>query len=217
VTTSLRRTLNAGLGAALLLLAGGASYWSITAFTGEWVARIAVAGGTLLVIVVVVVAGLRFRHDLLERERADQELRRSRTFLDSIVEQLPHMVFIKDATELRFVRLNRAGEELLGYSSDELVGKSDFDVFPEPEARAFVSSDREALAGGAVVDVPAEEVHTRHKGMRILHTKRVPVLDASGQPRFLLGVSETSRAAPGSAALQGPSPGYSRCWPSVPP
>src|SRR5438034_316094 len=49
---------------------------------------------------------------LLEREN---DLRRSESFLDSIVDNIPNMVFAKDAAELRFVLFNRAGEELVGY------------------------------------------------------------------------------------------------------
>ncbi len=111
-TTSLRRTVNAGLGAAvlLLLLIGGVSYWS----AAGRVARIAIVGGALLAIAVMIVAGVLFRRDVSARAHAEEELRRSRSFLDSIIEQLPHMVSIKDAADLRFVRFNRAGEELLG-------------------------------------------------------------------------------------------------------
>ena len=38
-------------------------------------------------------------------------------FLDDIVENIPLMVFVKDAEELRFVRINQAGEELLGIAA----------------------------------------------------------------------------------------------------
>ncbi len=154
------------------------------------IARLTILVGVVLAIAVVMVAGLLFRRDVAARAHAENELRGSQSFLDSIIEQLPHMVFIKDASDLRFVRFNRAGEDLLGYSRAELIGKNDFDFFPEAEAQFFVSKDREVLAGGTVVDIPTEEVHTRHKGTRILHTKKVPVLDLAGQPRFLLGVSE---------------------------
>jgi K+-sensing histidine kinase KdpD len=46
-----------------------------------------------------------------ETLRALDELRASRTFLDSIVENLPNMVFVIDAKTLPFVRFPRAGEE----------------------------------------------------------------------------------------------------------
>ena len=110
-------------------------------------------------------------------------------FLDSILEHIPNMVFVKDAAELRFVRFNRAGEALLGYRREDLIGKNDYDFFPKSEADFFTSRDREVLARGLVLDIPEEPIHTR-SGLRYLHTKKVPVLDEQGRPRYLLGISE---------------------------
>jgi PAS domain S-box-containing protein len=110
-------------------------------------------------------------------------------FLDSILENLPNMVFVKDAAELRFVRFNRAGEALLGYRREDLIGKNDYDFFPKSEADFFTSRDREVLARGLVLDIPEEPIHTR-AGVRFLHTKKVPVMDEQGRPRYLLGISE---------------------------
>ena len=47
-------------------------------------------------------------------------------FLDSIVENLPDMVFVKDARDLRFVRFNRAGEQLLGARAQRLDDGGEF-------------------------------------------------------------------------------------------
>ena len=142
---------------------------------------------------------LRRAQDEIARQNADLELRvRARTaelqeanrFLDSVIENIPNMIFIKDAADLRFVRLNRAGEELLGHSRDQLLGKNDYDFFPETQADFFTSCDREVLALGTVKDIPEEAVQTRNKGGRILHTRKIPLLDESGQPQYLLGISE---------------------------
>jgi PAS domain S-box-containing protein len=119
-----------------------------------------------------------------------KELMAANQFLDSLIENIPNMIFVKDAKDLRFIRHNVAGENLLGISRDELIGKSDFDFFPADQAEQFVSADRAALRNRQLVDIPEEIIQTKTKGARVLHTKKIPVLDANGEPSFLLGISE---------------------------
>jgi PAS domain S-box-containing protein len=125
----------------------------------------------------------------LNAHRADEaRLQAANHVLESLLENIPAMVFAKDAAQLRFAKFNRAGERLLGYSRDSLIGKSDRDFFPRDQAEAFIAKDREVLAQTEVVDIPAEEIDT-HDGRRILHTRKVPVRDHTGRPVFLLGIS----------------------------
>lgn len=124
----------------------------------------------------------------LNEPSADQI--QSLAFLDSLIENLPMMVFVKEAKELRFIRFNKAGQDLLGFPCQEMIGKNDFDFFPKEQAESFVQKDREVLKGLEIVDIPEEPISTLHKGVRILRTKKIPLLDAEGVPRYLLGISE---------------------------
>ncbi|MDP2341046.1 MAG: ATP-binding protein [Deltaproteobacteria bacterium] len=125
----------------------------------------------------------------IRRDASEERARSNLWFLDAVVENIPDMIFVKDAAELRFVRFNRAGEELLGYRRDELLGRNDYDFFPRAEADWFTSKDRSVLNAGKLLDVE-EEIHTRLKGARTLHTKKIPIYDDDGQPLYLLGISE---------------------------
>ncbi|MBM4124858.1 MAG: PAS domain S-box protein, partial [Nitrospira sp.] len=102
---------------------------------------------------------------------------------------LPNMVFVKDATDLRFVRINKAGEDLLGHSRETLIGKNDYDFFPQAEADFFTAKDRETLASGRLLDIPDEPIQTR-LGLRYLHTKKISISDDHGSPLYLVGISE---------------------------
>ena len=133
-------------------------------------------------------ARLVLANDVTERKRGEDELRRMQQFLDSIVENIPDMIFVKEAKELRFVRWNRAGEELLGRSRNQLLGKNDYDLFPREQADSFTRKDRLVLENRKPLDIPEEEVATQ-QGMRLLHTKKIPILDEKGEPLYLLGVS----------------------------
>lgn len=128
--------------------------------------------------------------EITERRHAQEKLRASEIFLNNIVEQIPDMIFVKDARELRFVRINKAGEELLGCARDVMYGKNDHDFFPKTESEFFIEKDREVLRSKQLLDIPEEMIKTRHKGERILHTKKIPIFDESGNPQYLLGISE---------------------------
>jgi len=123
------------------------------------------------------------RDEVAERLRAHE-------LLNSLIENIPDMIFMKDAKDLRFVRFNKAGEELIGCQRDEMIGKNDYDFFPKDEADFFTTKDREVLASGRPLDIRDEPIQTKHKGIRILHTKKVPLLGRDGKPEYLLGISE---------------------------
>lgn len=125
-----------------------------------------------------------------ELERAYRSSRTTELFLEAVLEHIPDMIFVKDAKELRFVRFNKAGEELIGHPSEALLGKNDYDFFPKEQADFFTAKDRAVLAGGKLLEIPEEQIDTRHHGKRVLHTKKLPLLDEHGEPQYLLGISE---------------------------
>jgi PAS domain S-box-containing protein len=79
---------------------------------------------------------------------------------------------------------------LLGWPNETLKGKNAYDFWPKEQAEFFIGKDRETLNRGCEVDIPEEPILTRSRGVRILHTKKVPILDTTGNPSYLLGISE---------------------------
>ena len=128
--------------------------------------------------------------NITERQKSEEATRENEEFLNSVVENIPNMIFVKDARELKFVRFNKAGEELLGYQREDLYGKNDYDFFPHEQAELFTKKDLVVLNSKKLADIPEETIDTRHQGKRILHTKKIPIVDAQGDPKYLLGISE---------------------------
>jgi PAS domain S-box-containing protein len=130
-----------------------------------------------------------FIKDITERKIAESKLRSSENFLDSVIENLPNMLFVKDAEDLRFVKFNRAGERLMGYSREELIGKNDFDFFPKEQAEIFRNEDKTVLNSGNMMDSIEETVTTKDNEVKVLETKKIPIMDETGKPKYLLGIS----------------------------
>ncbi|MBI1881218.1 MAG: GAF domain-containing protein, partial [Chloroflexi bacterium] len=135
-------------------------------------------------------------NDITERKRSEEalarravELEESQNFLNSVIDNIPSMLFVKEAEELRFVHWNKAGEELHGLGRDYVLGKNDYDLVPKDQADFFTSKDREVLNSGKLLDIPEEPLQTR-TDTRLLHTRKVPVFGADGKPKYLLGISE---------------------------
>jgi len=128
--------------------------------------------------------------DCLTGLLARRELREREEFFSSIVENLPNMVFVKDARDLRYVMVNQAGEKLLGIPRKNFIGKTDADFFIPEEAAFFTAKDREVLASGQMEDIPEEPLALPDGEKLILHTKKLPILANNGKPRYLLGISE---------------------------
>ncbi len=134
------------------------------------------------------VAGIA--EDITERKQFEDEIRETRNFLASIFDNIPNSIFVKDARDLRFVRVNTACEKLTGYSEEELLGKSDYDFFPKEQADFFVAKDRETLASNQRVFMVEETITSKDGTEKILQTKKFPILDKDGHPQYLLGLSE---------------------------
>ena len=132
---------------------------------------------------------LSVARDITEVKNTEGRLTAANRFLDSLIENLPVMVFIKDARTLCYVRQNRACLNLLGLEHGDVIGKRDRDFLPAEQADFILAKDRELLAAGQLIDIPEQSIHTRVLGVRTLHTMKMPILDELGAPEFILGIS----------------------------
>ena len=128
--------------------------------------------------------------DITETTRAAQELERTKTFLDTIVEHVPATLLVKDARDLRYVLINRAGENFLGLPREQMLGKTARDLFAPSEADAIQNRDRETLRSGQNLYIENMPVQTPVKGERLVTTNRVAIGGKDGEPQYLLSVLE---------------------------
>jgi PAS domain S-box-containing protein len=139
-------------------------------------------------------AAVRRNNELTEsreqlRERTAEVLKSNR-FLDSMIEHIPTAVYIKDAADLRYVRVNRALEKLTGMPREAMLGKTVHDLFEKNDADMSVEEDRRVLASGVTEEIEEHRFSSNGDGVRMLHTYKVPVFGEAAEPTHVLGISE---------------------------
>ena len=67
--------------------------------------------------------------------------------LQAVIEATPDAIFVKDL-DGRYVLVNEAFATFIGKSQADIVGRNDFELYPEADARAFIEADKQVLASG---------------------------------------------------------------------
>jgi PAS domain S-box-containing protein len=121
-----------------------------------------------------------------ERKRAEEALRASQRRLQDIVDNSTALIYLKDP-DGRYLLVNRRFEEIVHGRRDELVGKTDYDVFPAAVADAFRANDALALRTERAIEV--EELHPLDDGLHTYLSIKAPLRDESGQPYAVCAIS----------------------------
>jgi PAS domain S-box-containing protein len=127
--------------------------------------------------------------NVTERRRAEEELRRTRAFLDMIIENVPATIIVREAGgDRRYVLINRACEEFLGVTRDKVIGKTVREVLPPSAADSIEKRDEELLERGNAIFDLENLLNTPDKGDRYMTAQRLIVRDDKNEPMYLLTV-----------------------------
>ena len=130
--------------------------------------------------------------DVTERVRAVKRVAQWKSFLYSVVNNVPSMVFVREVDGNTFVFSNRAAESFLGMTQEEMAGKRAADLFPPEMAAFFADGGQEMLEMSAGRE---ENVHLPTG--ESISMKKIPIFNSRGVLRYMLGIAEdvTDRAA----------------------
>ncbi len=140
-----------------------------------------------------VAAQLEVRHKMSGMAKAitdhrniQRELRESEQRLQAILDGTTAVVYVKD-TKGRYLVINRQYEELFHITREQIVGKTDLEIFPKEAAEAFRSNDRKALEAG--IPLEFEETAPHDDGVHTYISIKFPLYDSTGRPEAMCGIS----------------------------
>ncbi len=124
--------------------------------------------------------------DVTERVRAQAALAKSEAFLRAILDGTTAVIYVKDL-EGKYLLINRRHETLFHVTKADVVGKTDFDLFPREVAEAFRVNDKKVIESGEPAQF--EEAVAHDNATHFYISVKFPLRDANGALYALCGIS----------------------------
>ena len=125
-------------------------------------------------------------HTHEEHRKTEEELRRSEAFYEALVESLPQNIFRKDLNG-RFTFVNERFCRTVGRPREEVIGQTDFEIFPRMLAQKYHSDDRRLLETGELFEATEENL-TQDGERHYVHVLKTPILDRAGARIGIQGI-----------------------------
>jgi PAS domain S-box-containing protein len=119
---------------------------------------------------------------ILKLKATEKELRRSLLLHEAFMEKTPSGLFVKDRSG-RYSYANEAWKRILDALDREVLGRTDYDFFPEPEAYQLLQQDEKVYMAEKLLEFP--ETMASVKGDEYFQVTKFPLHNSKGQIRAI--------------------------------
>jgi PAS domain S-box-containing protein len=136
-----------------------------------------------------VIGTVGITRDIDKMVRVEHRLKAERDLLQLLIDHIPSPIYFKDV-ESKFTRVNLAQAKVLGAnSSEDVIGKTDFDFYSSEDAREFYDDERQIIMKQNPLINKIEECFPPGEGLRWFSTTKIPIKDEDGELTGIVGVS----------------------------
>jgi PAS domain S-box-containing protein len=129
--------------------------------------------------------------NITERKKLDQKLAESQQFLNTIIENLPLAIYVKNIdNDFKFELCNKSSETIFGVQRDEILGKNIYSLLPWNQADYFRSHILEILTHKKAVEIPEFMIHNLAGHDLLLRTQKIPIINNNQKITHMLCISE---------------------------
>ena len=126
--------------------------------------------------------------DVTDRQSLSKELENTKKFLELVVDNIPVSLIVERVSDGRYLLANRSAEAILNRRREDATGLTAADIFNPKEAKLIIARDEAAIRKRGLLT--EEHPISTKDGLRLFLTRRMTVLDDSGEPQYLIKTHE---------------------------
>ena len=126
--------------------------------------------------------------DITEQKKIETELKYKHNLLQSLLDNIPDSIYFKD-NENKFIKVNKAKAMRFKTTPEKLIGKTDFDLFPENKAEKSYQDDKKVLETGKPIINKLEKRFDENSSERWVLATKIPRYDSKGKIIGTMGIS----------------------------
>jgi PAS domain S-box-containing protein len=126
--------------------------------------------------------------DITEHKQAEEALKKSHKFLQTVLDTNPNSIFVKD-TEGKYVLANQACANSHGTTVEDLLGKTDTQSHLHPaNVERFITTDQDVFTTLQEKFIPEKPIYTPTGELRWCQVIKKPIFASDGQLHYIFGV-----------------------------
>ncbi|MFK5971258.1 MAG: PAS domain S-box protein [Candidatus Marithrix sp.] len=129
---------------------------------------------------------IKVSEDITERKQAQQALQESKEQLHAILNNSATVIFLKDMSG-RYLFINKRYENIFNISNQQIIGKTDYDIFPADMADIYIANDKKVVASNSLLKV--EEKVPQSDGMHNYISIKFPLHNTKGKIYAVCGIA----------------------------
>lgn len=126
-------------------------------------------------------------NEITDRKLQEEELINSEAKISAVINTIPDFIFYKNE-ESKYELVNKSFAEFLGKSPEEVIGKTDFEIYEKGIAKSINDDDLKFFETVSTISIEGELVD-KDKGKILLETTKSTVVDQNGKIKGLVGIS----------------------------
>ncbi|WP_314963856.1 PAS-domain containing protein [Bradyrhizobium cosmicum] len=130
------------------------------------------------------------QEDVTEQRQKERILERTERLLATVVENVREGIIAKDARSLRYLFINKAAEQQIGMSRNDLVGKTARELFSPEMAELIEKRDQQLLAQSQQLEPIVDTIYNPVRGRRVISWRRLQIGAPGEDPHMFVSMVE---------------------------